>query len=89
MHPGSTTALRGYSFAIARFAVAEPVESDQDARSTCTQRDPRRRHVRRFVGQGTDAERRATSMICWWRSDHGGGASSQLRSMGWGYPVFY
>jgi hypothetical protein len=72
-HPGSTTALRDYSLAIARFAVAEPVEGDEDARSTCTQRDPRCRHVRRFAGQGTDAERRPTLLVLlvaigpWWR----------------------
>ena len=40
---------------LGRYAAAEPVESDEDARSTCTQRDPRRRPVRRSAGQWVDA----------------------------------
>jgi hypothetical protein len=58
-----TTFAEGIFYGLARFARAEPGESDEHARSTRTQRELRLRLVRCFTGQGVDAERRPTSMV--------------------------
>jgi hypothetical protein len=46
---GSNNFVEGIFYGLARFA--EPVDSDEHARSTGTQRDLRQRLVRRSVGQ--------------------------------------
>jgi hypothetical protein len=47
----SNNFVEGIFYGLARFARAEPVDSDEHARSTGTQRDLRQRLVRRSVGQ--------------------------------------
>ena len=48
---GSNNIVEGIFYGLARFARAEPVDSDEHPRSTGTQRDLRQRLVRRSVGQ--------------------------------------
>ena len=48
---GSINFVEGIFYGLARFDRAEPVDSDEHARSTGTQRDLRQRLVRRSVGQ--------------------------------------
>ena len=71
-HPGSNNCVEG-AYGIARFDRREPVESDEHARSTCGVRDLRQPLVRRSVRQRAAAERRPTSIVCWWRTGDAGG----------------
>ena len=56
---GSNNFVAGIFYGLARFA--EPVDSDEHARSTRTQRELRQRLVRRSVGQRV-ARRRAADV---------------------------
>jgi len=49
---GSNNFVEGIFYGLARFARAEPVDSDEHARSTGTQRDLRQRLVRRCGAAG-------------------------------------
>ena len=62
---GSINFVEGIFYGLARFDRAEPVDSDEHARSTGTQRDLRQRLVRRSGDSGRPAAWRPTSMVCW------------------------
>ena len=84
----SATAIRGNNFAegifygLARFARAEPVDSDEHARSTGTLRDLHQRPVRRSVRQRAARSMVADVVVCWWRSDDARGAEHRRRRAG-------